>query len=298
MQQDVRQSNGQNDQIFANKGSFEIVFDNGLSRFLVGCTNKVEKISIATGLLTNIFETHPLASRLLASIFAVHEACFSFLRNPAQKPAVLGLETLLVLLLEYRSLIMIGRHSGLISPMNSDLIQREITLLVYEFEKEITSRKTSPSGYGSAGSSVPLSRDFLASTLFDEARVTKQIDIKKTSSESRPPTPHFSQGHSDVRYVSDKKVIKDSILKSETLPINSETSKKTLLSVPEKTERKNEILKILRFNGASDIRYIQSMVPSVSEKTIQRELNALIAEGSVIRKGIKRWSTYELGTSS
>ncbi len=296
MQQDIRQSNGQSDQIFANKGSFEIVFDNTLSRFLFGCANKVEKISIATELLTNLFESHPLASRLLGSIFTIHQNCFSLLRDPVNKPALLGLETLLVLVLEYRSLIMIGRHGGLISPMNGDLIQREITMFVYELEKEITSRKTSTTGYGATGSSVPISRDFLASTIFDETRIAKQIEVKKHVPELRPLAPTFSQGHSNVPYVSDKKIIKDSVVSSGTYQFPSKTLDKTI--APEKTERRNEIVKILKFNGASDIRYIQSMVPGVSEKTIQRELNFMIGEGLVIRKGIKRWSTYELASST
>lgn len=297
MQQDLRQGNGQHEQIFANKGSFDIVFDNGLNRFLFGCATKVEKLSIATELLTNLFETHPLAPRLLTSIFTVHETCFSLLKQQAQKPAVIGLETLLVLILEYRSLIIVGRHGGLISSMNGDLLQREVTMLVYELEKEITTRKTSTTGYGGTGASVPISRDFLASTIFDETRIAKQVEVKKHLPESRPLAPLFSQGHSDVRYVSDKKPIKDNQIKSETVVSQSGTFEKNVIA-PEKKERRSEILKILKWNGASDIRYIQGMVPGVSEKTIQRELNAMIIEGLVIRKGIKRWSTYELGSSN
>lgn len=298
MTQELKNNQGQNDQIFANKGSFEIVFDTGLQRFLFGFTTKVEKLSIATELLTNLFETHPLGIKLTASILNIHESCFSLLRETPQRPVLIGLESLLILVLEYRSLLQIGRHGGLISSMNGDLMQREITLLVYELEKEITSRKGTPAGYGGSNDSVPLSREFLASNLFDETRVAKHIEFKKPGSESRPITAPVYQGHSNVPYVSKDKYIKDTRQTTKTPVVSSGTFSKPQNLIPEKSERRSEILKVLKFNGPSDIRYIQSMVPGVGEKTIQRELNAMIGEGSILRKGIKRWSTYELASGT
>ena len=58
--------------------------------------------------------------------------------------------------------------------------------------------------------------------------------------------------------------------------------------------RSGAILSVLKEKGASDIRAISSLIRDVSEKTIQRELTALVAEGSVLRTGTRRWTLYSL----
>jgi DeoR/GlpR family transcriptional regulator of sugar metabolism len=60
------------------------------------------------------------------------------------------------------------------------------------------------------------------------------------------------------------------------------------------SERRESILSVLRGKGPSYIKDISLVVRNVSEKTIQRELAALVSEGLVVRKGDRRWTTYEL----
>ena len=61
--------------------------------------------------------------------------------------------------------------------------------------------------------------------------------------------------------------------------------------------RKAAILEILNDKGPSYIKDISVIVRDVSEKTIQRELQALVAEGRVVRSGERRWTTYSLKDS-
>lgn len=59
-------------------------------------------------------------------------------------------------------------------------------------------------------------------------------------------------------------------------------------------DRRTRIATILEAKGESTIKDISEIITDVSEKTIQRELNAMIEEGQVQRQGERRWSKYSL----
>lgn len=61
--------------------------------------------------------------------------------------------------------------------------------------------------------------------------------------------------------------------------------------------RRDSILAVLKDRKMSFIKDISTLISGVSEKTIQRELAALVAEGVVERKGNRRWTTYSLKVS-
>ena len=80
-----------------------------------------------------------------------------------------------------------------------------------------------------------------------------------------PPAPVRVQGHTNKGQVSDKG-----------------------------GNRRDAILSVLRAKGPSYIKDISTVVRGVSEKTVQRELQALVEEGKVTRTGERRWTTYTL----
>ncbi len=59
-------------------------------------------------------------------------------------------------------------------------------------------------------------------------------------------------------------------------------------------DRRTRIKTILEAKKEATIRDIADIVTDVSEKTIQRELNAMIEENLVKRQGERRWSKYSL----
>ena len=61
--------------------------------------------------------------------------------------------------------------------------------------------------------------------------------------------------------------------------------------------RRDTVLSILRSKGPSDIKDISTVIQGVSEKTIQRELQALVSDGTVLKTGKRRWTTYKLAAS-
>ena len=58
--------------------------------------------------------------------------------------------------------------------------------------------------------------------------------------------------------------------------------------------RKESILSIIKDKGQASIKDISLRIQGVSEKTIQRELQALVAQGLVLKRGNRRWSSYSL----
>lgn len=59
-----------------------------------------------------------------------------------------------------------------------------------------------------------------------------------------------------------------------------------------KTNRKEKIISYINEKKSVAIKDISALFPDVSEKTIQRELGALVAAGKIRKHGSKRWSLY------
>lgn len=65
-------------------------------------------------------------------------------------------------------------------------------------------------------------------------------------------------------------------------------------TVASSTDRRERIKTILEAKGEASIKDISEIISDVSEKTIQRELNAMIDENIVKREGERRWSRYSM----
>jgi len=63
---------------------------------------------------------------------------------------------------------------------------------------------------------------------------------------------------------------------------------------PKKDKRRSSVLSVIKDKGQVSIKDISLVIRGVSEKTIQRELQALVEEGVLQKKGERRWSTYSL----
>lgn len=60
------------------------------------------------------------------------------------------------------------------------------------------------------------------------------------------------------------------------------------------SDRTNAILNFIKEHGGATIKDIWRTMPEVSEKTVQRDLVALVTSGTLIKSGKKRWSRYAL----
>lgn len=59
-------------------------------------------------------------------------------------------------------------------------------------------------------------------------------------------------------------------------------------------DRRTRIMSVLKAQPGASIKDIVDTVKDCSEKTIQRELGALIKDGLVVREGERRWSKYRV----
>lgn len=94
--------------------------------------------------------------------------------------------------------------------------------------------------------------------------------------------------HAPTEEVADKRHLKSHVQKSAA-------PKRQRLSTPSgnQSDRKRTILNLIDSKDTITIKDAVSMIPGVSEKTIQRELLALVKDGVVQKEGERRWSTYK-----
>lgn len=237
------------DSFVLEKAIFSNVFEKDIKRIYI--YKKAERLAKAIHLVAPAFKhSSALHSRVeLLSIALVDAAILP----PASAREALSRE-----LLALSSVLSIARSTGLLSPMNADLIGREAHLLLEEiagYEEPRVSLPESPT-------LAELSRE--AAPVFSAARAT--------------PPPFVPS-------------VKTSVSKGQNKGHVSDTSE------PRKTGRREAIISVLRTKGPSYIKDLSTVIRDVSEKTIQRELQTLVQEGKVTRTGERRWTTYALETS-
>lgn len=160
------------------------------------------------------------------------------------------------IVLEIIGLLDVAHKVGYISQMNWTIIRREYESFVRFLEEQYERLSTKD-----------------AATIQDDF-----FHVKSDTAISEPTPP----------VLKDKKDIQGQ--RKET-PVHKQKSP----AVSEKkTERRTAILDLLKKQKQITVRDATRVIPQVSEKTLQRELIALVDEGVLKREGERRWSTYFL----
>jgi len=177
---------------------------------------------------------------------------------------------------EIISLSGVAKHSGLFSEMNHDVIKREFeTLLrtIDESEKKQEMSAFAPDFFETksllerpAGSDVSYGENPSNTSFMQNPKIQKD---KTSPVGSNISTPSAS---GQVR-----KIINQSVSRQENL---KDKNRKTL------------IIDMLKKKGGLGIKDFVQVIRGVSEKTIQRELLSMVAEGSIRKEGDRRWSRY------
>jgi DNA-binding transcriptional ArsR family regulator len=159
-------------------------------------------------------------------------------------------------LLALSSVLSIARSGGLLSFMNVELISHEAHALLQEVAAYEEPRLFLDEAPTLSG---------IAKKALAQGSVQSVSQPSQKREVSRPATAH--KGH-----IKDNKDAPDSHIK----------------------DRREAVLSVIRNKGKASIKDISTLIRGVSEKTIQRELLALIASGVVLKQGERRWSTYSL----
>ena len=160
-------------------------------------------------------------------------------------------------LLALSSVLSIARIGGLLSLMNTELVSREAHLLLQEVASYEEPRLSLDD--------APTLSDIAKNVSLQGAREMPKGRIASTHSVSSR-TAASTKGH--IKDIGDiHNHIKD---------------------------RREAILSVIRDKKKARIKDISTHIRTVSEKTIQRELLALIKAGVVLKEGERRWSAYSL----
>ncbi|MBP6860266.1 MAG: hypothetical protein KBC38_01745 [Candidatus Pacebacteria bacterium] len=242
------EARGNNDFVL-EKAIFSNIFDKDIRRVYI--YKKAERLARAVHLVTPAFgHSDALRERSERTAIALIDGA---VLPPLESRVTLSRE-----LLSLSSLMALARTTGLLSPMNADMIAKEAENLLHEI-----------AGYEEPRlllGDTPSLAELHKTSERGEVRVaTKSVQNRKPAPSSQPKP----KGH-------DRGVVSDS---------------------PERGSRRNLILDVLKEKGSAYIKDVSTTIRGVSEKTVQRELQALVQEGVVKQEGKRRWTTYSLAGS-
>lgn len=232
---------------------------------------RIENVSAALFLITQDFpDQDTLKMSLRKTCLECVSKILSFISHP--KVEIQEIRSLVSIVLELDSIITIGRVSGGLSEMNAGVLQKELRKIEDTLENVIS------------GHTHTLVIDPSIFTDIDlQARHRQHLDASVPKARSMPVATSFS---------------KDAKPRPVTQKPNSTNTSSPLADRQEGVVRKNErrdvILKLLAEKSNLNVKDFSSVITDYSEKTIQRELLALVDEGIIKKQGERRWSTYSL----
>ncbi len=231
---------------------------------------KAERLAIATHLITNGVAADEPARAAVRT--AVQELLTHTLRlrkgvRFAAGAAVYDVVAATRLIM---SLIDVLHAAGWVSDMNADVVKYAYADFAHFLVGASDGVHTDP---------VELPRDYFAAPLTDtHGHISKgqNNNVKDTS---------VTDTKKDTKNIKDTKTDSDSVKKGTNTSVRTRRRS---------DNRRMRILDVISKKKQVHVKDIAREVTGVSEKTIQRELAALVADGVVTKEGEKRWTTYAL----
>ena len=235
---------------------------------------KTEKIIMATYILSDFIPERESLKRTLKdnSHETLDGVCDLLYKRSDRLYSIQKIKSSFIKLLTQYSLAEIG---GFISKMNSQIIKEEINNLmrtVDDLERELSDEV------------IP---DLKQNYFNVDARSKRQYSKKILTSSGKG----HSKGQKDTK--------KDNVLENPSLasaPRDTPKPVSSFSSIRKSSsgDRVEKVLEIINTGGEVSIKDISNQVLDCSEKTIQRLLNKLIAQGKIDKKGDRRWARYSL----
>ena len=275
----------------------------GMESFSISLGKKCERLATALYLVTSFLpDSEPLKGRLRTlSLDLVRDA--SRVRYGTISSETNVLEELRANIGETLGLLELALIAGLVSEMNFSILKREYTSLRGTIEIKKASRESR--------TDTILGDTFFGSSFTEEVLTnSSRGDLKSIDTKATPGSQNHighSQGQKDTlvsREMSDRKyATQDNEKRVPSTPSATKTPKghtirqegglRTTVDIV-KDSRRARIQKLIKDNREVTIKDITSYFPELSEKTIQRELVALVEEGVLKKFGERRWSRYTL----
>ncbi len=237
---------------------FSNIFDKDIKRVFI--YKKAERLAKAIHLIVPAFRDVPsLRDRIDAVAVRLVDAS---ILPPSSARDMLSRE-----LLALSSMLSIANTSGILSAMNAELIAKEAQTLLLEvatYEEPRLFLDDTPS-------LAELARNAGRSSEITEPLITGNVETRINT----------RRGHR---------------MSEKTAPRAQKNRKGHVKDIAVKSSRRDAILNIIRRKGDAYIKDISTVIRDISEKTIQRELATLVEEGTLIRTGSRRWTSYSIAS--
>ena len=260
---------------------------------------KSDRLATALYLVTSFLsDTEPMKARLRTLSLELVSGAANVRYGSVRDTEARVLENIRANISETLSLLELSFIAGIISEMNFSILKREYTALRDKIEIKRTSRESH--------TDTILGESFFGSSFAEESReesrgATPRVERPVFEKDYTQKATHVSKGHSDS---SAQEILKTTqSAASETKEKISTTEKKLLApearSQPQvfdvaRESRRTRVLKLIKDKREVTIKDITNHFPELSEKTIQRELIALVESGILKKTGERRWSRYAI----
>jgi len=229
---------------------------------------KTERLVAGTYLITDrLSDTEPMRNALRSQALRLLEDSIDLMYRSFESERKLVLDNLTSGVMELVALFEAGKLSGLISESNTELIRDEffgfLTALRAYIEKP----------------ALPVfSKDFFGveTSVRSENLPAEKSDLK----DSR----NLVEGSSKL----------DGSISPKSFKAKKDSSNVRLDKSVKKESRRDTIISLLKKKKELTIKDFSLVIVGCSEKTIQRELTAMLSEGVLKRTGERRWSRYSL----
>lgn len=238
---------------------------------------KTEKLVTALYMVTDCMDTDDALKGKLRQLGVELLSDMYRLANLSPMEKHVHIATSLSHVSEIISFVEIARTIGFISDMNTSILNKEFQILIGELESH-------------------QSKDKHFTFTLDEQMFSfpeNEESVSKERGDNRPQSMI-----KDMTSLTDKRTSFNSMSFMNNSKLSSSLGQvphtaNRVLSVDDKKERTDRILVLLKGREVS-IKDISNSFTSCSEKTIQRELNSLVAKGQIKKTGSKRWSKYSV----
>jgi len=246
---------------------------------------KTEKIVSALYLVTGHFDREePLKWRIRQKANELHEAV-NRLKDTNGHYLRECKQNLINIIEEISSLIDMSRLSGLVSESNADVCLVEL--------RRLWSGIVSVNTFATRDN-VGLRDMFADESKGDQSQSREGVVRKEMQSVDRSDY--------SVSSGSQQSVGTSQFSKLKSVSLGSDSNKQSIESVSahspkpavqaKKNKRQKAILRLIRQKGEINVKDATTVVSNCSEKTLQRELQALVREGVLKKEGERRWTRY------
>ena len=282
---------------------------------------KSEKLVTALYLVTDLIaDSEPIKANL-RKIAITLLSSMNTLAQPEVKDRITEYKFSLRSVTEILSLLHVTRTTGIVSDMNSSLLidgfralqlvlekkqpvlTKEMLMIEDEYKLEVGESFSSSIQSSSYDALTPFALSRTTGSFDRPYKVSEKTETELKTKENRDVSnPNkerednsLLKGQNSINNKENKEALAESI-KGQILPrVDQQRHVPMLTSYQQrKVSRRDQILGLFVRGVDVSIKDVATRIKGCSEKTIQRELNALVYDNKIVRIGEKRWSRYLL----